>query len=160
MAFSIAIQPNPRQGKRMRKYPQNSPQAAARIVALTVIADGDVAAAELALLDELAVHQKLGLERDALHAVIDQFCADLLSSKQLAWADACPVDEYTLAELMGEIDDPALRRKVLGLCVRLAEVDDLVAEGESVVLMAALAHWGLHHQVLRAPETRPSPQPA
>jgi hypothetical protein len=95
-----------------------------------------------------------------LHAVVDQLCADLLSSHQLAWSDTCPVDEYTLAELMGEIDDPALRRKVLGLCVRLAEVDDLVAEGESVVLMAALAHWGLHHQVLRAPETRPSPQPA
>jgi uncharacterized tellurite resistance protein B-like protein len=148
MAFSSPFNPNRDKEKRMRKYAQNSPQAAARIVALTVIADGDVAAAELALLDELAVHQKLGLERDALHAVIDQFCADLLSSKQLAWADACPVDEYTLAELMGEIDDPALRRRLLGLCVRLAEVDDLVAEGESVVLMAALAHWGLNHRLL------------
>jgi hypothetical protein len=144
----------------MRRYLQNSPQAAARIVALTVIADGDVGTAEFALLDELAVHRQLGLEREALHEVIDQFCEDLLSSKQLAWADACPVDEYTLAELMGEIDDPGLRRKVLGLCVRLAEVDDLVAEGESVVLMAALAHWGLHHQVLRTTEKGPSPQPA
>ena len=91
----------------MRRYAPNSPQAAARIVALTVIADGDVGAAELALLDELAVHRQLGLEREALHAVVDQLCADLLSSHQLAWSDTCPVDEYTLAELMGEIDDPA-----------------------------------------------------
>jgi len=144
----------------MRRYAQNSPQAAARIVALTVVADGDLGAAELALLDQLAVHRQLGLERDALHAVVDQFCEDLLSSKQLAWADACPVDEYTLAELMGEIDDPALRRTVLGLCVRLAEADDLVAEGESVVLMAALAHWRLHHQTLRSSDAGTPPQTA
>jgi hypothetical protein len=99
----------------MRKYPKNSPQAAARIVALTLIADRDVGQAELALLDELAVHQQLGLTRYAMHAVIDTFCEDLLSSHQLAWADACPVDEYVLQDLMGDIDDPALRRKVLGL---------------------------------------------
>jgi hypothetical protein len=53
-----------------------------------------------------------------------------------------------LEELMGEIDDPALRRKVLGLCVKLAEVDDHVAEGESIVLIAAVAHWSLHYQML------------
>ncbi|HOE41673.1 MAG TPA: TerB family tellurite resistance protein [Rhodoferax sp.] len=134
----------------MRKYPQNSPQAAARIVALTLVADGDVGQAELALLDELVVHQQLGLTRRALHVVIDRFCEDLLSSKQLAWAEACPVDEYTLASLMGEIDNPALRRKVLDLCARLAMVDDHVAEGESMVLSAALAHWGLHDQMLTA----------
>lgn len=134
----------------MRKYAQNSPQAAARIVALTLIADGDVGGAELALLDDLAVHQQLGLDRDELHTVIDTFCEDLLSSKQLELADVCPVDEYTLVALMGEIDDPALRRKVLDLCVRLAEVDDQVGEGESIVLSAAMAHWGLHYKMLHS----------
>lgn len=84
----------------MRRYPRNSPQAAARIVALLVLADGDVGPAERALIDELAVHRILGLERAALQTVIDEFCEDLLSSRQLEWADACPVDEYTLAELI------------------------------------------------------------
>jgi hypothetical protein len=134
----------------MRKYPQNSPQAAARIVALTLIADGDVDTTDFALLDELAVHLQLGLEREALRGVVDTFCEDLLSSKQLAWADACPVDEYTLAQLMSEIDDPALRGKLLGLCVKLAEVDGHFAEGESIVLVAAVEHWGLQHQMLRS----------
>ncbi len=132
----------------MRKYLKNSPQAAARIVALTLIADGDVGQEELALLDELAVHRQLGLERHALHAVIDTFCEDLSSGRQLAWVDACPVDEYVLEALMRDIDDPALRRQVLGLCVRLAEVDDQVAAGESIVLSAALAHWGLRYPML------------
>jgi hypothetical protein len=143
----------------MRKYPKNSPQAAARIVALTLIADGDVGQAELALLDELAVHQQLGLTRDAMYAVIDTFCEDLLSSNQLAWANACPVDEYVLEELMGDIDDLALRRQVLSLCVKLAEVDDHVAEGESIVLIAAVAHWSLHYQMLGPFDAGLAPQP-
>ena len=134
----------------MRSYPTNSPQAAARIVALTVVADGDIANAEIEWLDRLAVHAQLGLARHELHALLDTFCEDLLSSDQLQWADACPVDERTLAELMGEIEDPALRLKLLRLCVELAEADAHVAEGESIVLVAAVEHWGLHHEMFRS----------
>jgi len=133
----------------MRRYPANRPQAAARIVALTVVADGDIVDAEIEWLDRLAVHEQLGLARHELHALMDTFCEDLLSSDQLQWADACPVDERTLADLMGEIQDPALRLKLLRLCVELAEVDDQVDEGESIVLVAAVQHWGLHHEMLR-----------
>jgi uncharacterized tellurite resistance protein B-like protein len=133
----------------MRSYPANSPQAAARIIALTVVADGDIGEAEIEWLDRLAVHKQLGLARHELHALLDIFCEDLLSSDQLKWADACPVDERTLADLMGEIQDPALRLKLLRLCADLAEVDARVDEGESMVLVAAVEHWGLHHEMFR-----------
>lgn len=131
----------------MRSYPTNSPQAAARIVALTVVADGDIGDAEMKWLDRLAVHAQLGLARHELHALLDTFCEDLLSSEQLKWSDACPVDERTLADLMGEIQDPALRLKLLRLCVALAQSDARVAEGESIVLVAAVGHWGLHYEM-------------
>ncbi|MGX5651789.1 MULTISPECIES: TerB family tellurite resistance protein [Burkholderiales] len=133
----------------MRSYPVNSPQAAARIVALTVVADGDIGDAEIKWLDRLAVHEQLGLARHELHALLDTFCEDLLSSDQLKWADACPVDERTLADLMGEVQDPALRLKLLRLCVELAEVDAHVDDGESSVLIAAVEHWGLHREMFR-----------
>ena len=136
----------------MRIYPSNSPQAAARIIALTVLADRDIGKTELDLLDRLAVHEQLGLDRRELHAVLDSLCEDLLSSEQLQWADACPVDDRTLAELMGEIEDPALRRKLLRLCIEIAEADAQVVEGESIVLTAAVEHWGLHHEMLRSPD--------
>lgn len=134
----------------MRSYPANSPQAAARIIALTMVADGDIGDAEVQWLDRLVVHEQLGLARHELHTLLDTFCEDLLSSDQLKWADTCPVDERTLAELMGEIQDPALRRKLLRLCVELAEVDARVDEGESFVLVAAVEHWGLHREMLRS----------
>lgn len=134
----------------MRSYPTNSPQAAARIVALTVVADGDIGETEIEWLDRLAVHEQLGLARHELHALLDTFCEDLLSSDQLKWADACPVDERTLADLMGEIQDPAMRLKLLRMCVELAQADAHVAEGESIVLSAAVEQWGLHREMLRS----------
>lgn len=134
----------------MRSYPTNSPQAAARIIALTVVADGDIGEPEIEWLDRLAVHDQLGLARHELHALLDTFCEDLLSSDQLKWADACPVDERTLADLMGEIQDPAMRLKLLRMCVELAQSDAHVAEGESIVLSAAVEHWGLHREMFRS----------
>ena len=143
----------------MRTYPANSPRAAARIVALTVVADGDIGDAEIEYLGRLAVNEQLGLARHELHALLDTFCEDLLSSEQLKWADACPVDERTLAHLMGEIQDPALRLKLLRLCVELAEVDAHVDDGESSVLVAAVEHWGLHHEMFRSLSRESAPGP-
>lgn len=136
----------------MRTYPPNSPQAAARIVALTVVADREIGKSELELLDRLAVHEQLGLDRKELHTVLDDLCEDLLSSEQLQWADACPVDDRTLAGLMGEIEVPALRRKLLRLCIEIAEADTQVTDGEAIVLTAAVEHWGLHREMFRSPD--------
>ena len=99
----------------MRHYPANSPSAAARIIALTVVADGDISQPEVDLLESMGVHDQLGLDRQALHEVFDAFCEDLLSSQQLRYADICPVDEPTLAALMAGISEPALQMRVLWL---------------------------------------------
>ena len=133
----------------MRHYSPDSPQAAARIVALAVLADRDIGTTELDLLDRLAVHEQLGLDRTELHTVLDNFCEDLLSSEQLQWADTCPVDERTLASLMGDIEDPALRRKLLHLCIEIVDADTTVTDGEAIVLTAAVEHWGLHREMLQ-----------
>jgi len=51
---------------------------------------------------------------------------------------------------MGEIQDPSLRLKLLRWCVELAESDAHVAQGESIVLAAAVEHWGLHREMFRS----------
>lgn len=137
----------------MRTYPQNSPSAAARIIALTLIADRDLSQLEFDLLERLAVHEQLGLAPEALHEVLDTLCVDLQASQQLRWEQDCPVDECTLQTLMDEIDEPALRRRVLGLCIQVAQADQRIAQGESLVLRAAAQQWGL--QAHRLPEPHP-----
>jgi uncharacterized tellurite resistance protein B-like protein len=135
----------------MRTYPRNSPQAAARIVALSLLADGHLCKAEIDRLDRLEAHHQLGLERTELHAVLQTFCEDLMASMHLTWEEACRVDARTLAELMAEIDDPELRLRLLNLCVAVVEADEHVSDGESTVLGAAIEHWGLQRAML-APE--------
>lgn len=132
----------------MRPYRLNSPQAAARIVVLALLADGNVTQAELEVLARQNAYRQLGLSPEALRAVLRDFCEDLLCSAHLAWSEACRIDPRTLSILMAEVDNPALRRTVLRLCLQVVDADDHVAEGESLVLSAAVEHWGLHREMV------------
>ena len=132
----------------MRHYPRNSPQAAGRILALALLSDGHLSRRELDVLDQLDAHTTLGLGRTELHSVVHSFCEDLLSAMHLSWADACRVDQATLAGLMADIDDPALRHRLLRLCLAIIDADAHLADGESVMLAAAIRHWDLHPDLM------------
>lgn len=128
----------------MRHYPPNSPQAGARILALASLADGSLSPLEVDALDRVQAHHQLGLERTELHQVMDTLCEDLLIAAHGDWQEACQIDARTLSELMAEIDDPDLRLKLLHLCATVVEADGHLAEGETLVMEAAVEHWGLH----------------
>jgi len=131
----------------MRTYPANSPQAAARIVALTLVSDGHVSSVELDVLDRLGGHARLGISRDGMRQVIQEFCEDLLQSHDANWAAACRLDPRTIGKLMAEVADPALRLAVLRLCAEIAEADQHVSDAESIVLTSAIEHWGLLRRI-------------
>ncbi len=126
----------------MRSYPVNSPEAAARIVALTMLADGHLSPAELDVLHRRGGCEALGLSPDRLHDVLVDLCEDLLHGASLEWSQACKVGPQALSRLMAEIDDTALRERVLALCRRVADADFHLSEGESVLLTHAVEHWG------------------
>ena len=133
----------------MRTYLQNSPRAAARVVALAMLADGSLCEKELDTFDQLNAHEQIGLDKEEFHAVVHTFCEDLLTDAQSSWGGMCSVDSKTMSELMAEIDEPALRRKLISLCVAVAEADGHVADSEAIVLVAAVEHWGLQHEMLK-----------
>lgn len=132
----------------MRSYPRNCPQAAARIVALAMLADGRLCKKELDTFDRLDVHAQIGLGKAEFHSVVQTLCEDLLSAAHSSWSDMCRVDPRALGELMAEIDAPDLRRKLISLCAAVVEADGHVTEGESIVLVAAVEHWGLQRAML------------
>ena len=139
----------------MRSYPLNSPQAAARIVALALLADGRLDTEEILMLDYLNAHEQLGLSVNQLDAVVEAFRQDLDVGHAPGWLEDGLVDPRTMAGLMAEIDDPAMQRQVLRLCISVAEADGLVGESESLVLGATVEHWGLQREMLRQqPSTR------
>ena len=142
----------------MRHYPTNSPQAAGRIVALALLADGHLSKLELDVLDRLDVHAQLGLARSELHSIVHGFCEDLLATAHGNWSDACRVSAHTLYSLLAEIDEPALRRRLLTMCTTIVDADRHVADGESLLLAAAADHWGLANELLPPPPATALPR--
>lgn len=126
----------------MRKYPANSPQAAARLVALTMLADGHLSQAELDALQR-GGYDRLGIAPQEMHDVLQGLCEDLLFGATLAWSDACRIDEHALSQLVAEVQCPELRERVLSVCVDVAGADAHLSDGESLVLSLAVAQWGL-----------------
>jgi hypothetical protein len=125
----------------VRSYPRNSPEAAARIVALVLISDGHVCRSEIEALQQLQIERELGLAPGGFAQVIHTLCEDLLTGSYGNGSMMGGVDESTLESLMSEVDAPALQRTVLRLAATAAEADRHLDDAEAVVMAAARRHW-------------------
>jgi hypothetical protein len=143
----------------MRTYPRNSPEAAARLVALVLISDGHVCRSEVEALQQLRIEPELGLAPGAFAQVLHTLCEDLLTGAYGSGSLMCSVDDATLASLLAEINDPRLQQQVLRLAIAAAEVDQHIAEAEALVLAAARQHWpvDVQDQASRSPAAAPQP---
>ncbi len=127
----------------MRSYPRNSPEAAARIVALVLVSDGHVCNSEFDVLKHLGAERELGLEPQRLPHIVHTLCEELLVGGYASGSLLGNVDDSTLASLMAEVSDPALRRTVLRLSLAAVRADGHLADGEMMVVEAARHHWQL-----------------
>lgn len=126
----------------MRTYPQDSPQAAARIVAMAALADGHLCSSEVERLDGLGITSALRLPPGEWPTVLRHYCEDLLVNAPSGWTSLTK-DAPMIGALLGEIQDPSLRRTILRVCAAIADADAHRAEGESIVMQAAAAQWGV-----------------
>jgi hypothetical protein len=124
----------------MRSYPRNSPEAAARIVALVLISDGHVCRSEVEALQRLQIEQELGLAPGGFAQVLHTLCEDLLMGAHGGGSMMCSVDEAALASILSEVDAPSLQAKVLHLARAAAEADRHLADAEALVVEAARRH--------------------
>ncbi|RQR56375.1 TerB family tellurite resistance protein [Burkholderia sp. Bp9140] len=122
----------------MRSYLPNSPQAAARIVALILTVDGHVDRREEQVIETLGVSRQLGLEADEFAQVMKALHEDLQTSHfhSTNHIDAAAVDMVTR-----EIDSPVLRRKVLEMCFTVAIADGFLADSEAEIIRLILNSW-------------------
>ena len=130
----------------MRSYPRNSPEAAARVLALLLVADGNVCPSELRLLESLDTAGALGLDRDGLPRIVQGLCEDLMVA-----APSCDLfstlDSDTRAALFGEVDAPYLQRRILALATAAAGADRHRAENETRLLEELRDHWRMGSSV-------------
>ena len=116
-------------------------------MALTVLADGDMSSAEFELLAHPEIHEKLGLDRSALAIVLHDAYDDLEPGARLDLPNTCPVDEFTLRDIVAEIDDPELQKRLLRLCIDIANSDGKVDLAECIIISSAMDHWGMQREV-------------
>ncbi|MDR7097483.1 MULTISPECIES: TerB family tellurite resistance protein [Hydrogenophaga] len=127
----------------MRSYPLNSPQAAARLVALAVLADGHLRTTELGLLERMNAATRLGLNRGQFTEVVRHLSEDLMTASYAVWGSACQIDMHALRSVAAEVTDPVLQRTTLELCVAVVRADFHHAEVEEHLVDALAEHWRL-----------------
>lgn len=125
----------------MRTYPTNSPQAAARLLAMALVADGNYSLTEIRALDRMQASRRLGLTSRALKTVLDHFCEDLLAAARGRWSGSADMDEALRQQLVDEVRDPALRALVVDLCQAIVHADGHEADGEAALLDTLARAW-------------------
>lgn len=138
----------------MRRYLRSSPQAAARVVALTVLADGHLGPQEIDALRRIDVAGRLDLSQEQFMGVLQSVCDDLMAASQQHWSGIQHLPRAELKQVLDEIDDVGLRLIVLEICAALCECDQNLTDAEYEMLCTQADHWDLPLPVLRTTSTR------
>jgi hypothetical protein len=125
----------------MRSYPRNSPDAAARVLALVLISDGHVSSSELESLNQLDGVRSLGLEPNDMPGIVQTLCEDLLMEGFDGRGILSYLDDSSLLPMMAEVDEPELQRDVLRLAASVVRADKHLSEGEAAMLDAISRLW-------------------
>lgn len=123
----------------MKSYALNSPEAAARVLAMAMVSDGQYSMTELRALDRQNAPALLGITPAAFKTVVDDFCQALLQASGGQWTGI--VDTATRQQLMDEINERDLQDLILQQCEALMLSDGHLADGEVELLDALSAAW-------------------
>lgn len=131
----------------MRTYPSDSPEAIARVLAITLMADGAVDFSELKLLERQDTIRRLGLDHDRFDKVFFEYCVDLLTSANRMPSGQLELGAEDIDHLLAEVHDPALQEKVVRAMLDIVNADWSLSGGEAVLVSQAMSLWGLelHH---------------
>jgi hypothetical protein len=127
----------------MRSYPRNSPEAAARIVALILISDGHVSRSEYVALNQPNGVQALGLQPEQMPGIVQTLCEDLLMDGFDGRSMLSHVGDEWVASLLAEVNELQLQNKVLRVASHVVHADQHVSDGEAAMLDEISRLWGL-----------------
>lgn len=115
---------------------------ASRLVAYTLIADGELAARELDALDRHDIPALLGVPRDQLIQAVIDHCQQLLANAN--GTDAIRVLNIEQVEnMLDRVSDPALRKLTCQAMLVLSKADGRISQPEQTLLRHALSRWDL-----------------
>jgi hypothetical protein len=125
----------------MRSHLRNSPEAAGRLVALVLLADGHVCRSEIDALDHHEASRALGLAPGAMSRLLQELCEDFVDGMCTTGSMLACLDDSMMSALLRDVDDTRLQDEVLRLARAAAGADRHLSDGESWVIDAMQRHW-------------------
>jgi uncharacterized tellurite resistance protein B-like protein len=125
----------------VRNYPIDSPEAAARLVALALMADGNVDRSELLLLERQQLLNRLGLDQEQFDSIYYDYCTDMLGSAYRHATGELELDAGNIKKILSEIQDPGLQKKLLRMMLDIVNADHRLTGNEATLISHALRHW-------------------
>ncbi len=125
----------------MRHYETDSRPAAARLLALTVLADGGLDRNEVDALMEADLARRLGIGSVEFERILREYCDDLLASAHYLDGMRLKVADEVLDLLLEDIADPVLQQALLRTMQDIVSADGVETSAEVDVLARALEKW-------------------
>jgi uncharacterized tellurite resistance protein B-like protein len=132
----------------MKTYPKDSPEAIARVLAMTMITDATLDDRELEIMDRLRLYDMLGLTKAEFAHVVKAYCDELVAAGspdgKVDLMDRPRID--AVADL---VEDPARRVAVAQMMLNIIKADDTLHTTELTLLRYILARWNLPFDEIR-----------
>lgn len=127
----------------MIHYPQNSTQAAIRLLALGTTVDGVAFESEYETLERSGILRRLGISREQFDDALDSLCKDLRKSCRENDHGFVHVRPALVEAILDEIRDPGMQRVLASYLLDIIGADQRVTRAESYLFWEVLDHWGL-----------------
>ena len=126
----------------MRQYATDSAQAAARILALTILADGGLDQAELNSVTRSEAAKRLQIAEADFDRVLQEYCQDLLQGADTRVGINLRLAPEVLRGLLDEVRDPAFQQLILKTMHDIVNADGISTDDEIALLSQTAAAWG------------------
>jgi uncharacterized tellurite resistance protein B-like protein len=126
----------------MQTYALNSPEAMSRVIAMMIVADGDIDDREIAILDKLNAFESLDISRKDFMRVARDYCGDLVRNAE-AHGSTPLLDPKRTDAVIDTITERAPRLIVAQLLLAVVSADHDHGEGELILFAHILDRWNL-----------------
>lgn len=124
----------------MKSHATDSPDALARILALSMIVDGHLSPSELRALHGAPCLEQAGVDADTFERAVHELCGDLLQAGPRPGGHV-EIDAAMLDRVLDEIADPLLQVCMLKAMQGIVHADGLLDEREHLLVKRAARRW-------------------
>jgi uncharacterized tellurite resistance protein B-like protein len=128
----------------MRNYQPDSKEAMARILALSMLADGGLDRSELEVVASSKILARLDMTEAQFEEVVHALCQDMLQCMRGYDYGRIELDNKVINQLLAEITLPRLQKLLLSVMLAVVDADGQMSDGEAVLISQALDHWEMN----------------